>query len=157
MENFRTHLLPIKIWSLIVSKYLSYKRTTVDLPLPLAFQRNKLISITSEMIADLIQDSVVAIGETKLGILCLEIGTHSNRSGASMAMNLAGVPIFSIMLIRQWSRMAFLKYNQKQVQEFSYGISSRIIKIQSFKHIQNPTSTNLMESIVDDSFALMMG
>jgi hypothetical protein len=31
------------------------------------------------------------------------------------------------------------------------------INIQSFEHIQNPTSTNPMESIVGDLFALMMG
>jgi hypothetical protein len=74
-----------------------------------------------------------------------------------MVMYLAGVPIFSIMLIGQWSGMAFLKHIRKQVQEFLHGISSNMIEIQSFKQVQNPTSTNPMESIVGNSFALMMG
>jgi hypothetical protein len=57
-----------------------------------------------------------------------------------MAMYLTGVPIFSIMLIGRWSSTAFLNYIWKQVQEFSHGISSKMIEIQSFKHIQNPLS-----------------
>jgi hypothetical protein len=129
----------------------------MDSSLSLAFQRNKLISITTEMIADPIQDGVVAISKTKLGILCSEIRAHSIRSGAEMAMYLAGVPIFSIMLIGRWTSTAFLKYIQKQVQEFLHGISLKTIKIRFFNHIQNPTSRNLIESNVCNSFVLMMG
>jgi hypothetical protein len=79
-----------------------------------------------------------------------------------MAMHLAGVPIFSIMLIGRWSSTAFLKYIQKQVQEFLHGILSKMIKIQSFKHVQNPlmshypTSMHPMREIVGNSFAVMV-
>jgi hypothetical protein len=74
-----------------------------------------------------------------------------------MAMYLAGVQIFSIMLIGRWSSLAFLNYIRKQVQEFSHGISSKMIKVQSFKHINNPTITNTTDSIVGDSSLLLMG
>ena len=76
-------------------------------------------------------------------------------------MYLAGVPIFSIMLIGRWSSTAFLNYIRKQVQKFSHEISSKIIK-KSFKHIQNPqsgyypTSTHPMKTIGGDSFAVMV-
>ncbi len=80
------------------------------------------------MITNLIRDGMVAIGETKLGIKCWEIRTHSIWSSPAMAMYLAGVPIFSIMLIGQWSSTAFLKYIWKQVQEFLHGILSKMIK-----------------------------
>ena len=136
---------------------LSYKETTTDSSVSLACQRNKLISITSEMIADLIWDGVVAIGKTKLGVFFLKIRTRSIWSGAVMDMYLAKVPIFSIMLIGQWSSTAFLKYIQKQAQEFLHGTLSKMIKIKSFKHFQNQVSTNLVESIVGNLFALMMG
>ena len=109
------------------------------------------------MIADLCCDRVVTIGETKLGIRRSEIGTRSICSGAVMAMYLAGVPVFSIMLIGRWSSTAFLKYIQKQVQEFSQGISSEMIEVQSFKHVQNPTEMNPMENKVGNSFSLLMG
>jgi hypothetical protein len=74
-----------------------------------------------------------------------------------MAMCLAGVPIFLIMLIRRWSSPAFLKYIRKQVQEFSHGISSKMIEVQSFKHINNPATTNTTDSIVGDLSSLLMG
>jgi hypothetical protein len=112
------------------------------------------------MIINLIRDGVVGIGETKLGIERWEVGTHSIRSGAAMAMYLADVPIFSIMLIGRWSSTAFLNYIRKQVQEFSHGISSKMIEIQSFKHVQNPlsghypTSTHPTKTIGGDSFAV---
>ena len=80
---------------------------------------------------------------------------HSLRR--AMVMYLAGVPVFSIMLIGRWSSTAFLRYIRKQIQEFLQGISSKMIEVQSFKHVQNPTETNPMENIVGDSFSLLMG
>ena len=62
---------------------------------------------------------VFTIGKTKLGICLSEFGTRSIHSGEVMAMYLAGVPIFSIMLIGRWSSTAFLKCIRKQVQEIS--------------------------------------
>ncbi len=101
------------------------------------------------MIINLLRDGVVGIGETKLGIKRWEVGTHSIRSGAAMAMYLAGVPIFSITLIGRWSSTAFLNYIRKQVQEFSHGISSKMIEIQSFKHVQNPIPGHYPTSTYD--------
>jgi hypothetical protein len=63
-------------------------------------------------------------------------------------MYLVGAPIFSMMLIGRWSSLTFLKYIQKQVQEFSFGISSNKIEVQTFKHINDPHTTNTMDSIV---------
>jgi hypothetical protein len=79
------------------------QRNQQRLPVSLAQHRNKIISITSEMISNLLKGRVVAIGEMKLGIQCLEVRTHSIQSGAAIAMYLVGVPIFSIMLIGRWS------------------------------------------------------
>jgi hypothetical protein len=64
-----------------------------------------------------------------------------------------------IMLIGRWSRPAFLKmYIRKQVQEFSFGISSKMIEVQSFKHINtSPLTTNTTDSIVGDLSLLLMG
>jgi hypothetical protein len=122
-------LCPKKVWASIVMGILLYEGTNKNSPISLVLHRKKLISVTSEMITNLIQDGMVATGETKLGVECWEIGTHLIRSGVAMAMYLAGVPIFSIMLIGRWSSMAFLKYNWKQVQEFLHGILSKMIQI----------------------------
>jgi hypothetical protein len=150
-------LCPVKIWASLTRRILSYKGANKNSPISLVKHKSQIINITGEMIADLCRDGVVVIGETKLGICKSEIGTRSIRSGAAMAMYLAGVPVFSIMLICRWSSTTFLKYIRKQVQEFLPGISSKMIEVQSFKHVQNPTETNPMENIVGDSFSLLMG
>ena len=150
-------LCPIKIWASLIRRILSYKGTNKNSPVSLAKHNNKIINVTGEMIADLCHDRVVTIRESKLGIHQSEIGTTSICSGAAMAMYLSRVPIFSIMLIRRWSSTAFLKYIWKQVQEFVQKISSKMIEVQTFKHIQNPTETNPMENIVGDLFLLQMG
>jgi hypothetical protein len=45
-----------------------------------------------------------------------------------MAMYLAGVPVSTIMLLRCWSSDAFIRYIQKQVKEFSKGVSGKMIQ-----------------------------
>jgi hypothetical protein len=150
-------LCPVKIWALLTRRILSYKGANKNSPISLVKHKSQIINKTGEMTADLCRDGVVVIGETKLGIHRSEIETRSICSGAAMAMYLAGVPVFSIMLIGRWSSTVFLKYIRKQVQEFSQGISSKMIEVKSFKHVQNPTETNPMENIVDDSFSLLVG
>ena len=90
---------------------------------------------------DAIRDAVVAIGETSLGINKSEVGTHSIRSGAAMAMYLGGCPVYSIMLIGRWRSTAFLNYIRTQVAEFSNDVSSRMLSTQTFKHVPDFTST----------------
>ncbi len=49
-----------------------------------------------------------------------------------MAMFLAGVPVFQIMLLGRWASDAFLRYIRKQVKEFSSGISQKMITQENF-------------------------
>jgi hypothetical protein len=82
-----------------------------------------------------------------LGFSAKEIGLHSARSGAAMAMYLAHVPVFTIMLLGRWSSDAFLRYIRKQVKEFSNGISSKMITKEHFFTIpsssdQDPRTAN---------------
>jgi hypothetical protein len=65
-----------------------------------------------------------------------------------MAMYLARV----LILVGRWSSTAILKYIRKQIQEFSHGISSKMIEIKSFKDIQNTIKTNLMETLLANFF-----
>lgn len=67
-----------------------------------------------------------------LGFHASDIGLHSARSGAAMAMYLAGVPVYTIMLLGRWSSDAFLRYIRKQVKEFSDGVSSKMLTSEDF-------------------------
>ncbi len=70
-------LCPVKIWASIITRIFSYDGTNQNSPVSLVLHRKKLISITSDMIINLLRDSVVGIGETKLGIEWWEVRTHS--------------------------------------------------------------------------------
>jgi len=64
--------------------------------------------------------------------LLQDIGLHSLRSGATLAMYLSSIPVFTIMLIGQWSSNAFLQYIRTQVQEFSAGVSRKMLTADVF-------------------------
>jgi hypothetical protein len=76
--------------------------------------------------------TISAIGKDTLGFSPYEIGLHSARSGAAMAMYLSGVPMFTIMLLGRWSSNALLHYIRKQVKEFSSGTSQKMITKEHF-------------------------
>ena len=44
-----------------------------------------------------------------------------------MEMYLAGVPVYTIMLIGRWSSDAFLRYIRKQVEQFSKHVAKQMI------------------------------
>jgi len=83
--------------------------------------------ITQDLLLKEFRSAVDAIGEDKLGFKSSEIGTHSNRTAAAMAMFLANTPIFLIMLIGWWSSDAFLKYIRRQVLQSAKGVLSKMI------------------------------
>jgi hypothetical protein len=48
-----------------------------------------------------------------------------------MAMYLAGVPVFTIMLIGHWFSDAFLRYIRRRVLQFSAGVATRMVSATS--------------------------
>ncbi len=72
------------------------------------------------------------IGSTRLGFEPEEIGTHSFCSGAAIEMYLAGVPVYTIMLIGRQSNDAFLHYIRRQVEQFSKDIAQKMLTHRSF-------------------------
>ncbi len=96
--------------------------------------------ITSEQISNALKDAVSAIGEDSLHIAATDIGTHSIRSGAAMAMFLGKCPVFLIMMIGRWSSDAFLRYIRKQVKEFNHDVSWKMLTHMFHRHIPNYSS-----------------
>jgi hypothetical protein len=87
--------------------------------------------VTGAFLATQLRAAASGIGKDVLGFSPDGIGTHSIRSGAAMAMYLAGVPVFTIMLIERWSSDAFLQYIRRQMLQFSSGVASRMVCAQS--------------------------
>jgi hypothetical protein len=135
-------LCPVRVWASIVTRIRSYKKsnslTTVN-----TFQfpgESKFHTFTGAELLKRLRIATSAIGPDSLGFTAKEVGLHSARSGAAMAMYLAHVPVFTIMLLGRWSSDAFLRYIRKQVKEFSNGISSKMIQLEHFFTIPSSSS-----------------
>ncbi len=141
-------LCPVKIWSRIIKWIISYPATTPESTVNTFLNQNGWLHHFSclELLSRL-RKAAQSLGPDILGFNYKQIGLHSARSGAAMAMYLAGVPVFTIMLLGRWSSDAFLWYIREQVQGFSLGISSKMIQNEEFFTVPSasfggPTSSN---------------
>jgi type III secretory pathway component EscS len=142
-------LCPVISWSSIVRRIRAIPGTSDSSPVCTYLLTDGTTGlVTSKQILDRLRDRVTAIGKDVLGFEAWEVGTHSIRSAAAMAMYLAGVPVYTIMLIGRWSSDAFLRYIRRQVQEFSAGVSRRMILSEDFftipesAHQEDPRNRN---------------
>jgi len=121
-------LCPVRIWASIVKRIYSYPSADPsDTVNKFRLPDGKLIFFSGTELLKKLRLAATAVGPDSLGFKPSELGLHSARSGAAMAMYLAHVPVFTIMLLGRWSSDAFLRYIRKQVKEFSNGISSKMI------------------------------
>lgn len=91
--------------------------------------------VSSEEMVAALEAAIESIGWERLNLKRGDIGTHSIRSGAAMAMYLGEVPVCTIMMIGRWSSDAFLRYIRKQVEQFSRNVSNKMILHREFRHI----------------------
>jgi hypothetical protein len=126
-------LCPVKIWAKIASRIFFYPNSTENTPInSFLLTNNKMIFFLGPELLKKLRLAATSIGPDVLGFTADQIDLHSARSGAAMAMYLAGVSIFTIMLLGCWSRDAFLRYIRKQVKEFSKGISNKMTQNENF-------------------------
>ena len=125
-------LCPVRAWASVTTRIRSYPKTSPDTTVNTILVNDKLRQISSTTARTKLRAAAAAIGEKRLGFTKDEIGTHSIRSGAAMAMYLDGVPTFSIMMIGRWSSDAFLRYIRKQVEQFTHNVSRRMLRHSSF-------------------------
>ena len=128
-ENNNDPLMnPVRALAHTVQRILSYPSTSEESYICTYFEDGKLGVFTQEDILVAFRENASSIGKDKLGYEKEDIGTHSNRSAAAMAMFMDDTPVYMIMLIGRWSSDAFLKYIRRQILEFSRGMSSRMIR-----------------------------
>ena len=140
MESGEISLCPVQAAAAIVRRIRSYPGANDDTPVSAIWRYDHIDHITSKQISNALKDAVSAIGEDSLHIAAHEIGTHSIRSGAAMAMFLGGCPVFLIMMIGRWSSDAFLRYIRKQVKKFNHDVSRKMLTHMFHRHIPNYSS-----------------
>jgi len=135
MASQDARLCTVRAAAAIVRRIRKCPGLSQDSPISTVIVNGHLEEVTSTHMIHALRDAVGVIGEVKLGIKKEDVGTHSIRSGAAMAMYLGEYPIFMIILIGRWSSDAFLRYIRKQVLEFSQNVATRMLSCQNFRHI----------------------
>ncbi len=102
------NMCPVRMGATIVQRIQSYKGANNDTPISTFWCFNRIDHITSKQVIATMKDAIQAIGEDVLHIKKSEIGTHSIRLGAAMAMFLSNCLVCLIMMISCWSSDAFL-------------------------------------------------
>jgi len=126
-------LCPVQTWAAIVQRINSYSGTSSSSTVnTFCFPDGKKHFFSGTELLKKIRFAASLIGADSLGFTPKQIGLHSARSGAAMAMYLSHVPVCTIMLLGRWSSDAFLRYIRKQVKEFSRGISAKMIQNEHF-------------------------
>jgi len=124
------HMYPVKAAVNIVRRIHSYGLPSEKFPdtqINMVRSGSGFFTIPLSTFLQRIRLAVDTLGPEKLGFISQEVGTHSNRSGGTMGMFLAGTPIYTIMLIGRWSSDAFMRYIRKQVLQLSHGISEKML------------------------------
>ena len=101
-------LCPVKQWALLVNQIWSYQGTTESTQVSTVWHHDRREQITSHQVITSLRAACATIGSDRLSFEPDKIGTHSLQSGAAMEMYLAGVPVYTIMLIGRWSSDIFL-------------------------------------------------
>jgi len=132
-RNHHPTLCPVRLWAAVIQRIRSYDGTNDESPVSLVkLPTGDLQEIIGSELLVKLRAAAMTIGRDVLGFGPTDIGLHSLRSGAAMAMYLMAVPVFTIMLIGRWSSDAFLRYIRRQVKEFSTGVSTKMIAHEAF-------------------------
>ena len=138
---FRTNdntMCPVQQAAALVQRLQHDKRITKDTTVDTFISTSGQVSrVMSANVRRALHEAYLAVGEEKLGFKPNKIGPHSLCSGAAMAMHLAEIPVYTIMIIGRWSSDAFLCYIRKQAAHFSQNIAKGMLHTHSFIQVPN--------------------
>jgi hypothetical protein len=111
-------LYPVKSWARLTNQIWKYPGTAEDTSVCTVWNHARREQIKSRQVITLLRSACATIRSACLGFDPSEIGTYSLRSGAAMEMYLAGVPVYTTMLIGRWLSGGFFHYIRKQFKQF---------------------------------------
>ena len=91
-------LCPVRSWASVAQRIRAYPGATKDTHVNAFLLDGTIVYVSGKAVRERIRWAVGAIGKATLGYGPKDVGTHSIRSGAAMAMFLADTPVFVIML-----------------------------------------------------------
>jgi len=127
-------MCPVCQGACIVNKILNIPGTNTSSAINTYMSGTQTYTLKAETAIKRVRTLATTLGRDHLGYDPLDIGLHSIRSAAAMAMILSGVPNYMVMLIGRWKSDAFLIYIRKQVAEFTKTVSQKMITTTTFFH-----------------------
>jgi len=130
---------PVKVSRCIVNRMhtlINKQQATLDTPIfVFADSAGVVVELTSTAALKMLRHFLSSTDTVSYGIVVALVGLHSIRSSAAMAMYLANVPVFTMMLLGRWASLAFLNYIRKQVEEFNRNVSTKMIERPVFHQV----------------------
>lgn len=129
-------LCPVKCWLRTVLRIRSYQHTTdtttVNMIIPTSSARAPskqiIVYFTQEVVNKYLRSACASKPDYHFGYNASDVGTHSIRSGAAMALFMADEHPYRIMTLGRWSSDAFLVYIRPQIQEWTTNLSKSMLK-----------------------------
>ena len=145
VHMFKTNdvlLCPVKAWATTVNRiWNTVPGADGDTRVCAYNDHGQASFIDSSYARAKLRGTVELIGEEALGFTKEDVGLHSIRSGGAMAMFLSGVPTIIIQRVGRWESDAFMEYIREQVESFTAGVSSKMIKNETFYHLNKTSYT----------------
>jgi hypothetical protein len=138
-------LCPVRAWASTISRILSYPGTSGDSPVN-RYQdpqtKQPPIYFSQQSLNFYLRHTIQQKPPGFFGYSHTNIGTHSIRSGAAMALYLADEPPHKIMLLGRWSSDAFLLYLRPEVLSSFSKLSTNMLSNDDYRHATQPTTTD---------------
>ena len=153
------HLLcPVKSAARIVKRVRSIPKCKDDFTIcSFLTDKGDTTQINSAQALPRLRFIVDLIGEENLGFNSQDIGLHSIRSGAAMAMVLSGISTIIIQRVGRWSSEAFLEYIREQVDSFTFGVSEKMLQFEHFHNLNAKESQAHQDKEFEDIFVEYKG
>ena len=126
MNALQSSFCPVKIWSSLVNRVLSYPKTNINSSVNIYRSGRSYNYINSATMRSNLRNTVKIIGTDILGINESDIGTHSIRTTFAMLLCLNKIPLEKTMKLGRWKSLAVLEYIRSNINDFSEGISACI-------------------------------
>ena len=133
-------LCPVRAAAAIVKRLLALGITDYETEISTYRDRKGKIGKVSNTVGLAFLRQFISTVPAVYGLTPDNIGLHSIRSSAAMAMYINQIPVYTIMLLGRWSSNAFLLYIRKTVVEFSNDVSRKMIQNPTYHHVIAPSS-----------------
>jgi hypothetical protein len=126
---------PVRVWLAVVLRLFRRPDCDRSTSINTYHVAGRRMAVSATQVIAALRATATAIGFDALGFHAADIGTHSIRCAAAMAMAILNYPTWQIMITGRWNSDAFMGYIREQVDRLSHGVSTSMAGIDHFNTI----------------------